>query len=250
MPFGKKYILEGRTLKPKIVKLGSITADGKTIPVGSECRGKFIAFGDTTPGNELEWVQDGDTLVATCCVSTQVSWEDLNRQGYIFGRPVWIDRRPYFCRSLKLGVRKGDPNEWDDLLDRYGKLDKLWHWKGQRFWGQEITTPPGDHRLRGGRTAREWFSFYGTIAGFEDIPFGFRPLLEPLADSTLLTEDDLGKQIVVYGPDGMSIKGTLAGLDDYDLMLDLDFHLHIRCDWAVRKRKTVTISRSAVCLKP
>ena len=235
-------------MKAKIVKFGSITVEGKVVPVGPECRVDSIAFGDTTPGGGLEWVQDGDVLVATRCVCTQVSWEILNRQGYIFGRPVWIDRYPYLCRSLRLGIQEGDPNEWDDLLDRYGNLDRLWHWKGQRFWGQEITTL-GTPQLRGGRTARERVSFCGEIAGFEGDSFGFRPLLEPLSDPASLTEDALGKQIVAYGPDGMSIKGTLSRFDDYDLVLDLDFHLHISCDWAARKRNTVTVSRSAVCLK-
>ena len=236
-------------MKAKIVKLGSIIANGEAVPVGSPCLGKEILFGDTVPDNELEWVQDGDNLVATRCVCTKVTWDDLNSQGYIYGHPIWIDRRPYFCRSLRLGMQKGELNEWDDLLDRYGNLDKLWHWKGQRFWGQETTMSPGDHRLRGGRSSREWFSFYGKIAGFEGIMFGFRPLLEPLGDPASLTGDDLGKRIVVYGPDGMSIRGTLSRLDDYDLVLDLDYHLHIRCDWATRRKNTVIVSRSAVCLK-
>ena len=107
--------------------------------------------------------------------------------------------------------------------------------------------PPGDHRLRGGRSSREWFSFYGKIVGFEGILFGFRPLLEPLGDPASLTEDNLGKKIVVYGPDGMSISGTLSRLDDYDLVLSTA-DIPEDCGWTGSIRDHTIINRKDVSL--
>ena len=31
----------------------------------------------------------------------------------------------------------GDFSEWDNILDKFGEADDLWHCKGRYFWGQE-----------------------------------------------------------------------------------------------------------------
>lgn len=122
----------------KIAGFGSLYLDGEAAEPMSECEGIVdIALGDTVPGNELLWIQDEDHFIADRCVCSIVSWDQLNKSGYIYGRPVKIDGKHYLCRCLKGGAQRYDPNEWDDLGDKYGTDDDLWHGNLQYFWCQE-----------------------------------------------------------------------------------------------------------------
>lgn len=122
----------------KTARFGSLYLDGEAAEPMSECEGIVdIALGDTVPGNELLWIQDEDHFITDRCVCSIVSWDQLNKSGYIYGRPVKIDGKPYLCRCLKGGAQRYDPNEWDDLGDKYGADDDLWHGNLQYFWCQE-----------------------------------------------------------------------------------------------------------------
>lgn len=91
-------------------------------------------FGDTpsADANKLQWVKikDGDKTLLICdrVILVNVSWDDLNGQGYVTGKTVTIDGAKYKCRLLTGGSnrRNGDSyaggtptnNEWDRFITR------------------------------------------------------------------------------------------------------------------------------------
>ena len=212
----------------KIKKLGSVYFDDGPVLPGSKLGEQQFSIGDTYSGMELQWVCDGCRLVADRCICINISWEQLNQMGFVFGTPVRIDGELYLCRCLKVGALPDTPNEWDILLEQYGDDNDLWHWKGMYFLGQE--TPPdwATHRaLRGDETARHWN--LGNAAG-RGVYVGFRPVLEPLFPE--LSDLLVGSNIKVFGPCGEIIEGQLAEYDDYDLVLDAATPSD--CNWAVQ----------------
>lgn len=91
-------------------------------------------FGNTpsAEANKLQWVKikDGDKTLLICdrVILVNVSWDDLNGQGYVTGKTVTIDGAKYKCRLLTGGsnYRNGDSyaggsptnNEWDRFITR------------------------------------------------------------------------------------------------------------------------------------
>lgn len=91
-------------------------------------------FGNTpsADANKLQWVKikDGDKTLLICdrVILVNVSWDDLNGQGYVTGKTVTIDGAKYKCRLLTGGsnYRNGDTyaggtptnNEWDRFITR------------------------------------------------------------------------------------------------------------------------------------
>ena len=76
-----------------IIKLGSFSLNGDRIQCYSGH--DTLAFQDTVPGTEISWVDTGDLLVSDRCICIGLSWESLNKAGYISGTRVWIDNAPY-----------------------------------------------------------------------------------------------------------------------------------------------------------
>ena len=66
-------------------------------------------FGNTPSddANKLQWVKikDGDKTLLICdrVILVNVSWDDLNGQGYVTGKTVIIDGAKYKCRLLSCG---------------------------------------------------------------------------------------------------------------------------------------------------
>lgn len=119
----------------EIKTIGSMYQGGVPLRPGADGKGHTdIRLGSTVYGRELQWVDTGTMLVANRCVCTGVSWDTLNHKGYIFGQPVYLDGQLYWCRSLKVGSREGEPNEWDALMD-LNESEDLWHCGGRFFWG-------------------------------------------------------------------------------------------------------------------
>lgn len=230
-------------MEAKIIKMGSLYFDGSPVNPGRHYHGRRFSFGNTVPGKELQWVDTGELLVADRCVCTYISWDDIDYYGYIFGRPVVIDGKAYWCRSLKCGARGTDPNEWDDLLDQFGESDKLWHWRTVLFWGQE---PPASGAkayrvIRGWDKPRQW------VHSAKNLPAaGFRPVLEPLTPSIRLDGALIGTRIEVWGSQALSVKGQLAWFDDYDMVLRDVPGLPNDCRWAHLDGTSAIISKKAI----
>lgn len=238
------------------ITFGTICLDGEMVLPGSVyIETPEITFGDTGPDHmSLKWLRDiNGNFVAANCIILNISWHDLDRQGYISGRPVFIDSQGYLCRSLQVGRKEEDINEWDDLLDRYGDDPMYWGDPACRFWGQEVDGCGQDRKavLRGGNSPRGRVeNFTSNRNGSNQVDYStycFRPVLEPLSAMPVLADALIGIGLEVYGPSGAAVKGTLAGFADYDLYIATLPGLISRApDWAIRKGKFILISRDSI----
>ena len=200
----------------EIVNLGSLYLNGQPKGLEVKYNGEVLSFGNTDSERAIPFVKWGELLVASQCVCSNISWKQLNKAGYILGRPVKIDGVPYLCRSLKVGDENDVPNEWDSILDDLGEDDSLWHWGSGYFWGQEGSKYEASSRaVRGYHSARNWS---GSSATRRYVFVGFRPVLEPLPPEPLVSDTLIGANLKVYGPD-TAIIGQLVEHTDYDLSL-------------------------------
>ena len=185
-------------------------------------------FGDTpsADANKLQWVKikDGDKTLLICdrVILVNVSWDDLNGQGYVTGKTITIDGTKYKCRLLTGGSNRrnndwyagGTPtnNEWDRFITREEVItglpapvssdldtnlnttdhnsahNQLWHWAGVYSWCQETWAENASHRaIRGYNSARLWN--YNS-SGNRCVGVGFRPVLEVLNTDPLISDSD------------------------------------------------------------
>lgn len=180
----------------------------------------------------------------TICVN--VSWNTLNKQGYIAGAPVSIDGKSYLCRSLKGGAKAEYSNEWNTLLNKYGEDKSLWHWNGHLFWCQEEPEPKdttGFRVIRGGKSAMGWAS---RLQEAEYWAVGFRPVLEPFVPPLSYLDGLLGKNVHVIGPQGFSFLGRLIHIDDYDIVLVSPSPAPSGCYWARVDEQEVCIRKNVI----
>ena len=194
------------------LKLGSLLLDGAYIAPGSEYRpNQEISFGS---GKDLRWVVVNGLLIADRPILVNISWDDLNQQRLVFGRPVTISGQKFLCRLLKVGTKKGAPNEWDSALDITGESNNLWHWKNIFCWGQETTDlDESDRAFRGYGSARRYC--WGPSSD-RDTDLGFRPVLEPVASDRLGS----GNRVCAIG--GQSVlHGKLLKTTAYDAVIKL-----------------------------
>ena len=185
-------------------------------------------FGDTpsADANKLQWVKikDGDKTLLICdrVILVNVSWDDLNGQGYVTGKTITIDGTKYKCRLLTGGSNRrnndwyagGTPtnNEWDRFITREEVItglpapvssdldtnlnttdhnsthNQLWHWVGVYSWCQETWAENASNRaIRGYYSARNW---YYNSSGRRLVYVGFRPVLEVLNTDPLISDSD------------------------------------------------------------
>ena len=187
------------------------------------------SFGNTPSDDakKLQWVKikDGDKTLLICdrVILVNVTWNDLNSAGWIFGKEVTIDGAKYKLRSLTGGSNYrntsdayagGTPtnNEWDRFITREevitglpapvsSDLDSnlnstdfssthnaLWNWAGVYTWCQETYSSNTSFRaIRGYFSARFWYNRYATNS-YSSV--GFRPVLEILNTDPLISDSD------------------------------------------------------------
>lgn len=187
------------------------------------------SFGNTPSDDakKLQWVKikDGDKTLLICdrVILVDVTWNDLNSAGWIFGKEVTIDGAKYKLRSLTGGSNYrntsdayagGTPtnNEWDRFITREevitglpapvsSDLDSnlnstdfssthnaLWNWAGVYTWCQETYSSNTSYRAyRGYFSARYWDNYSATYS-FSIV--GFRPVLEILNTDPLISDSD------------------------------------------------------------
>ena len=185
-------------------------------------------FGNTPSddANKLQWVKikDGDKTLLICdrVILVNVSWDDLNGQGYVTGKTVTIDGAKYKCRLLTGGsnYRNGDyyaggsptNNEWDRFITREEVIsglpapvssdldtnqnstdfnsahNKFWNWFYVYSWCQETYSGNASLRaLRGYDSARR---FVWDTSSNRHADYGFRPVLEILNTDPLISDSD------------------------------------------------------------
>lgn len=167
-----------------------------------------------TPSKEIGWVAVNGLLIADQCLLTNVSWDDLDVQGLVFGKEVTVQGLRFKIRLLKVGSKEDVPNEWDAALDAVGEDDTLWHWDHKFFWGQEPVSGSVSYRaIRGYDSARYWNINNATLS----LPsVGFRPALEPLpTDPSAIRHS---QEALVIGRAG-AVAGSLIDATAYDLVI-------------------------------
>lgn len=167
-----------------------------------------------TPSKEIGWVAVNGLLIADQCLLTNVSWDDLDVQGLVFGKEVTVQGLRFKIRLLKVGSKEDVPNEWDAALDAVGEDDTLWHWDHKFFWGQEPVSGSVSHRaFRGYYSARFWNWYDSSTRGAS---LGFRPALEPLpTDPSAIRHS---QEALVIGRAG-AVAGSLIDATAYDLVI-------------------------------
>lgn len=198
-----------------IIKLGSLFLDGRPVETGMQyVPSQTIEVGEMTPSKEIGWVAVNGLLIADQCLLTNVSWDDLDVQGLVFGKEVTVQGLRFKIRLLKVGSKEDVPNEWDAALDAVGEDDTLWHWDHKFFWGQEPVSGSASYRAsRGYYSARYWdFS----NAAYSTSSVGFRPALEPLpTDPSAIRHS---QEALVIGRAG-AVAGSLIDATAYDLVI-------------------------------
>ena len=185
-------------------------------------------FGNTPSddANKLQWVKikDGDKTLLICdrVILVNVSWNDLNGQGYVTGKTVTIDGAKYKCRLLTSGsnYRNGGPyaggsptnNEWDRFITREevvsglpapvsSDLDtnqnstdfnsahnKFWNWFYAYSWCQETCSGNASNRAIRGYTSARIYAW--DASSRRNTYYGFRPVLEILNTDPLISDSD------------------------------------------------------------
>lgn len=185
-----------------------------------------IADTPSAAASKLQWqkIKDGDKTLLVCDrnILVNVSWDDLNAQGYVTGKTITIDGARYKCRLLTGGTtqRNGDVyaggsptnNEWDrfitreevitglpapvssdldkntDETDRVNAHNQFWNWALVYSWCQETYASNASSRsLRGYYSARS--STYNA-SSLRGPLYGFRPVLEVLNSDPLVSDAD------------------------------------------------------------
>lgn len=198
-----------------IIKLGSLFLDGRPVETGMQyVPSQTIEVGEMTPSKEIGWVAVNGLLIADQCLLTNVSWDDLDVQGLVFGKEVTVQGLRFKIRLLKVGSKEDVPNEWDAALDAVGEDDTLWHWDHKFFWGQEPVSGSVSYRaVRGYSSARNWNN-HG--AAYSSPLVGFRPALEPLpTDPSVIRHS---QEALVIGRAG-AVAGSLIDATAYDLVI-------------------------------
>lgn len=198
-----------------IIKLGSLFLDGRPVETGMQyVPSQTIEVGEMTPSKEIGWVAVNGLLIADQCLLTNVSWDDLDVQGLVFGKEVTVQGLRFKIRLLKVGSKEDVPNEWDAALDAVGEDDTLWHWDHKFFWGQEPVSGSVSHRaIRGYTSARRWNWLGSSLRG---ATLGFRPALEPLpTDPSAIRHS---QEALVIGRAG-AVAGSLIDATAYDLVI-------------------------------
>ena len=130
-------------------------------------------------------------FIADFAVTHEVSWDNLNAKGLIFGKNYTAGGVSYTLRAPSVGSdsagsgdsQHGTPqsNEWDRILDKNNGYIK--NWSGIYSWGQDTSRSSWTIRVnRGSILARFWT---GSRPANSRQTLGFRPVLEILNPGTL-----------------------------------------------------------------
>ena len=167
----------------------------------------------TTEAYAQQYKYDHSLFVADYVVTNDVSWNDLNTAGLIFGKDYVGGGVDYTLRAPSVGSnstgsgdsQRGVPqsNEWDTMLNKNSGYIK--NWNGIYSWGQDTTRYNSSLRaVRGYDSGRRWNDDDAT----DSLPLvGFRPVLEVLNPDTLSSD---GLKVVTLDLGG----GKLGGSSD------------------------------------
>lgn len=224
------------------LEFGTVYLDELPKNMCSYEEGRTLSLGDSYPFQEISWIPCGEFLAADRVVCVNVSWQDLEKNHLVDGSVAKIDGKYYLCRLLQVNDQV---NEWKQVLAVAGNSDRAIHWERTYFWINKPKESDGPARFALG------FSSPHEVRTIQDNKrytyVGFRPALEPLGDKIDDPASLVGHKVKLWGPKWVSVKGTLFGVDDYDLGIIPDEPIPADLGWAVwQSDESVTIDRASV----
>lgn len=189
----------------QLFQFGSLYLDGKPqrLPTGMkwetvvptyDSRSK-ITLGDAHEGNSITWIKPDDfpLFISDSVLLTNISWDDLNKQGFVSSKEVVIDGRPYRCRLPQVGTTQDADCEWTQLI--YATMDNnsLWNWRSMYTIGAD--TIDGSSLLCACRGYNYAKCFSAFTADRRNQYTGFRPVLEPAGNGAAA----IGKTVFLDG---------------------------------------------------
>ena len=149
--------------------------------------GSDISIRDTwsrEPGKTLTWVRPLGLNYLMCkfpCLHN-VSWDDLNRAGFVEGKVIKLNGWQYRCR-MPGGYDIDNPfylGEWNDCVRFAGGSNKLWEWKGNASWSADKPYSESPYAIISPKHTALPTKVNSEFTYIRRIDVGFRPLLEPL----------------------------------------------------------------------
>ena len=205
-----------------IIRLGELQESGNPLSPGKQYAEGPITVGDTPAFGGMEFFKLNENIyISTQVWLPQITWRQLERQGFNSGVVVKIDGQHYLCRLPYVGVSGGDPNDWDDLLGKLNKQEqKIANHQRLFFWGIETAKTGSDSSwnnrvIRGGDDIK---ARGPRPVNFSNHRLGFRPVLNRLLPEPELSSIQ-GHNVSVFGPCGTYVAGQLICTSDYDIVL-------------------------------
>lgn len=199
--------------KYKVVSMGTLYLDATPrISDGIDYDGEStINIGDGIGGHYISWVKptDMELFVSTSVIMCNVSWEDLDKNGFVKGKIVSIDGKEYLCRLVHVDTSGNQKDEWRDLLTSTFAESSPWDTKPYSFWTDglhQITYKDGriqiDGILKGGDGITSQVEAHTALrcAGV-----GFRPVLEPVQEGRHVVLE--GQDFIISLPTGGAVGG-------------------------------------------
>ena len=120
-------------------------------------------------------------FIADYILKNNVSWKELNKRGWIFGKNYKSGNISYTLRAPTVGSGRSAENvvtpannEWDAIADKSGEYIK--NWVDVFAWGQDSDGKKRlDKAVRGLRKLRGWWN---RSQGTRTRVYGYRPVLE------------------------------------------------------------------------
>lgn len=170
------------------------------------------------PTHTITWIKpDGlPIFIADRPLLVNISWNELEANGFVQGKKLWIDGFPYRCRLVRVGPFM-EANEWDRALDATEsskQSEKLWHTDKVFFWGSvpatdSVCKEDNDcpRTLRGNYNPR---TLQSMPAGHKSAAVGFRPAVEPIPIRSLNPQ----KYVQLDGFDFLITQVGSGGVED------------------------------------
>ena len=135
----------------------------------------------TDPNAQYGYTFKHSLFIADYILKNKVSWKELNKSGWIFGKNYNSGNILYTMRAPTVGSGRNAENivtpvnnEWDAIADKSGGYIK--NWVDVYAWGQDsVEKDRLNKALRGLRELRRWAY---RSQGNSSVVYGYRPVLE------------------------------------------------------------------------
>lgn len=179
-------------------------------------------------GQALTWRAINGLLVSTRILLWGCTYNDLDVQGLINGRPMRFDGVDVTVRAPRLIHPQRGPNgpsEWDGILEAAKREKAPLSFPAASFWGSDTPGPETENTAAQAddlmrcmcRCVNAYFSVCCEVANFSCGNYGWLPILEPVPIQP--EEAEKGRRITVWH-NHMCLTGNLEDVSGYDLVLD------------------------------